>query len=91
MWNEERTVLGQRLKPGSVGSGISMTSYSMIKVGNDYIVQANDKCILKVGSRRRAAQLISDATDLLNALVVVESPELAPDEPSLTRETPELP
>ncbi|WP_407120263.1 hypothetical protein [Bradyrhizobium sp. STM 3561] len=45
----------------------------MIKVGNDYVVQANDKCILKVGSRRRAAQLISDATDMLNALAVVES------------------
>ncbi|WP_456738822.1 hypothetical protein [Bradyrhizobium sp. USDA 4471] len=40
----------------------------MIKVGNDYVVQADDKCILKVGSRRRAAQLISEATDLLNAL-----------------------
>ncbi|MET4389985.1 hypothetical protein ABIB73_005765 [Bradyrhizobium sp. F1.4.3] len=79
------------LKPGSVGSGISMTSYSMIKVGNDYIVQANDKCILKVGSRRRAAQLISDATDLLNALAAVESPDIAPEAPSLARETPELP
>ncbi|KYG21955.1 hypothetical protein SE92_18315 [Bradyrhizobium sp. AT1] len=68
-----------------------MTSYSMIKVGNDYVVQANDKCILKVGSRRRAAQLISDATDLLNALAVVESPDLAPEPPSLAREAPELP
>jgi hypothetical protein len=68
-----------------------MTSYSMIKVGNDYVVQANDKCILKVGSRRRAAQLISDATDLLNALAVVESPKIAPEAPSLARETPELP
>ncbi|MBR0841803.1 hypothetical protein [Bradyrhizobium cajani] len=68
-----------------------MTSYSMIKVGNDYVVQANDKCILKVGSRRRAAQLISEATDLLNALAAVESPKLAPEAPSLPRETPELP
>ena len=68
-----------------------MTSYSMIKVGNDYVVQANDKCILKVGSRRRAAQLISDATDLLNALAPVESPDIAPEAPSLHRETPELP
>jgi hypothetical protein len=67
-----------------------MTSYSMIKVGNDYVVQANDKCILKVGSRRRAAQLISDATDLLNALTPVEAPGIAPDEPSLPREAPEL-
>jgi hypothetical protein len=68
-----------------------MTKYSMIKVGNDYVVQADDKCILKVGSRRRAAQLISDATGLLNALAVVEAPDIAPDEPSLQRETPELP
>jgi hypothetical protein len=55
-----------------------MTSYSMIKVGNDYVVQANDK-------------LISDATDLLNALASVEAPGIAPDAPSLQRETPELP
>ncbi|WP_245285309.1 hypothetical protein [Bradyrhizobium sp. WSM3983] len=63
----------------------------MIKVGNDYVVQANDKCILKVGSRRRAAQLISEATDLLNALAVVEAPDIAPEAPSLAREAPELP
>ncbi|MBJ7407349.1 MAG: hypothetical protein JHD07_30240 [Bradyrhizobium sp.] len=68
-----------------------MPSYSMIKVGNGYVVQANDKCILKVGSRRKAAQLISDATDLLNALDVVESPETAPESPSLAHEASELP
>ncbi|MGL9623290.1 hypothetical protein QRQ56_35605 [Bradyrhizobium sp. U531] len=68
-----------------------MTSYSIIKVGNDYVVQANDKCILKLGSRRRAAQLISDATDLLNAIAVVESPDLSPETPSLAREGSELP
>ncbi|MGY4329884.1 hypothetical protein ACVWWG_004301 [Bradyrhizobium sp. LB7.2] len=84
-------MLRQRLQPGSVGSGISMKSYSIIKVGNDYVVQANDKCILKVGSRRRAAQLISDATGLLNALAVVEAPDIAPEAPSLAREVPELP
>ena len=68
-----------------------MTSYSMIKVGNDYVVQADDKCILKVGSRRRAAQLISEATDLLNALAPVASPGVVPAEPSLQGEAPELP
>lgn len=68
-----------------------MTSYSMIKVGSDYVVQANDKCILKVGSRRKAAQLISDATHLLNALAVAEAPDIAPDAPSLAREASELP
>lgn len=84
-------MLPLRLKPGSVGSGISMKSYSMVKVGNDYVVQANDKCILKVGSRRKAAQLISEATDLLNALAVVEAPDIAPEALSIQRETPELP
>jgi hypothetical protein len=44
-----------------------MTNYSIIKVGNHYIVQADDQCILKVASRRRAVQLISDAADLLKA------------------------
>jgi hypothetical protein len=68
-----------------------MTSYSMIKVGNDYVVQANDQCILKVGSRRRGAQLISEATNLLNALAPVEAPGIAPEAPSLQRESPELP
>ncbi|MCP3394717.1 hypothetical protein NLM27_38850 [Bradyrhizobium sp. CCGB12] len=68
-----------------------MTSYSLIKVGNDYVVQADDKCILKVGSRRRAAQLISEATDLLNALAAAESPEKPVEAPSLAREAPELP
>ncbi|WP_245316666.1 hypothetical protein [Bradyrhizobium manausense] len=62
----------------------------MIKVGNDYVVQANDKCILKVSSRRRAAQLISEATDLLNALAAVESPDIAPELPALRREPPEV-
>lgn len=68
-----------------------MTIYSMIKVGNDYVVLAHDKCILKVGSRRKAAQLISDATELLNALTPVESPGIAPEAPSLRREAQELP
>ena len=68
-----------------------MTTYSMIKVGNDYVVQAHDQSILKIASRRRAAQLIGEATELLNALIAVESPDIAPEEPSLQRETPELP
>ena len=67
-----------------------MTTYSIIKVGNDYVVQAHDKSILKVASRRRAAQLISEATGLLNALAAVESPEIVPGLPSLQCETPEL-
>ena len=44
-----------------------MKNYSIVRIGDDYVVQAGDKSVLKVASRRRAAQLVSDAADLLNA------------------------
>jgi hypothetical protein len=69
-----------------------MTNYSLIKVGNDYVVQADDQRILRVASRRRAAQLISDAVGLLNAQAAAESCADKPEEePSLHREPPEVP
>jgi hypothetical protein len=44
-----------------------MKSYSIVRIGDDYIVRAENKSILKVASRRRAAQLVTDAAELLNA------------------------
>ncbi|MDE1935439.1 hypothetical protein [Bradyrhizobium sp.] len=44
-----------------------MKSYSIVRVGDDYVVQAEEKSILRIASRRRAAQLVSDAAELLNA------------------------
>ena len=44
-----------------------MNSYSIVRIGDDYVVRADDKNILKVASRRRAAQLVTDASELLNA------------------------
>ena len=44
-----------------------MKSYSIVRIGDDYVVRADDKNILKVASRRRAAQLVTDASELLNA------------------------
>ena len=38
-----------------------MTNYSIVKIGNEYVVQANEKSILKVASRRMAAQLVATA------------------------------
>ena len=66
-----------------------MTNYSLVKVGNDYVVRADDQSILKVASRRRAASLISDALSLLNAQAAAEAIVEAPDAPSLHREKPE--
>jgi hypothetical protein len=42
-----------------------MKSYSIVQIGNDYVVQVGDRGILKVANRRRAAKLISDAAELL--------------------------
>jgi hypothetical protein len=44
-----------------------MKSYSIVRIGDDYVVRADDKNILKLASRRRAAQLVTDASELLNA------------------------
>ena len=68
-----------------------MTSYSLIKVGNDYVVQAGQQRILKVSSRRRAAQLISEAAVLLSAEAAAKAAAEEPADPSLHRETPEAP
>lgn len=44
-----------------------MTSFSLIKVGNAYVVRAHDQCVLKIASRRKAEQLINQAAVLLDA------------------------
>jgi hypothetical protein len=33
-----------------------MKNYSILRIGNEYVVQAGDKSVLKVASRRMAAQ-----------------------------------
>ena len=42
-----------------------MKDYSIVRIGNEYVVQAGEKSVLKIGSRRRAAKLVTDATGLL--------------------------
>ena len=42
-----------------------MKNYSIVRVGNEYVVQAGETSILKVASRRKAAKLVTDAAELL--------------------------
>jgi hypothetical protein len=42
-----------------------MNNYSIVRIGSDYVVQAGEKNILKVASRRRAVRLVSKAVELL--------------------------
>ena len=63
-----------------------MKSYSIVRMGDDYVVQAEEKSVLKVASRRRAAQLVTEAAELLNAQPqpvgedTESSPPTAPDD-----------
>jgi len=43
-----------------------MKIYSIVRVENEYVVQAGANSVLKVASKRRAARLVADAAELLN-------------------------
>jgi hypothetical protein len=60
-----------------------MKDYSIVRIGNEYVVQADHKSVLKISSRRRAARLVSDAVELLESQASPQSPPQAPDEPSI--------
>jgi hypothetical protein len=52
-----------------------MKNYSIVRVGNEYVVQVDEKSVLKVGSRRKAAKLVSDAVELLDQTVALSDGE----------------
>jgi hypothetical protein len=53
-----------------------MKNYSIVRIGSEYVVRADDKCILKVSSRRQAVKLMADAAELLESQ---SAPPLQPD------------
>ncbi len=55
-----------------------MKIYSIVRIGDEYVVRAGEKSVLKVASRRRAAQLVTDAVELLDTL---DGPQLQPQDP----------
>lgn len=42
-----------------------MKKYTIVRIGNDYVVQTDEQSVLKIASRRRAAKLVTRASDLL--------------------------
>ena len=68
-----------------------MKNYSIVRIGHEYIVQADEKSVLKIASRRRAAKLVNDASDLLDSQTAPQSPPDAPAEPSTPRDPREVP
>jgi hypothetical protein len=68
-----------------------MKNYSIIRVGNEYVVQADDKSILKTTSKRKAARFISEAAALLDSQ---PSPPVSPEsdvESSISCDPSEVP
>jgi len=63
-----------------------MKNYSIIRVGNEYVVQAGEKSVLKVASRRRAARLVTNAAELLDSQVAPPITPVTEPEPSPTRD-----
>jgi hypothetical protein len=59
-----------------------MPNYSIVRLGNEYIVQAGEKSILKISSRRKAVKLMTLAADLLDQ----EMMQQAEDAPSISRD-----
>ncbi len=58
-----------------------MNNYSIIRDGNEYVVRAGEMSVLKTSSRRRAAKLITDASELLQQQVPsdTEGTSITPD------------
>jgi hypothetical protein len=65
-----------------------MKNYSIVRIGHEYVVQADEKSILKISSRRKAARLISDAAELLDSSLV---PAQVHDAPSIACDTEAMP
>ena len=69
-----------------------MKDYSIVRIGNEYVVQAGEKSVLRIASRRRAAKLVSDATELLDQAPaaqlggrpsIARDPQVIPDPPKV--------
>jgi hypothetical protein len=62
-----------------------MKNYSIVRVGHEYLVLVDDKSVLKIASRRRAARLVTDAAELMQAQPAPQSQQ----QPSIARDPPE--
>jgi hypothetical protein len=76
-----------------------MKNYSILRVGNEYVVQADEKSVLKIASRRRAARTVTDAAELMDSQqklqadaepLIVRDPGITLD-PGITPEPSKVP
>ena len=68
-----------------------MKNYSIVRIGNEYVVQADEKSVLKIASRRRAARLVTDAAELLDSQPAAPLSADVDAEPSIDRDPGVIP
>jgi hypothetical protein len=61
-------------------------NYSIVRIGHEYVVQADEKSILKVASRRKATRLVTSAAELMSSQPAPQVPSLPPAEASIDRD-----
>lgn len=59
---------------GQLGD-FQMKRFSIVRIGQEYVVKADEKSIIKVSSRRRAARLVTEAAELLDQLAMLPAGE----------------
>jgi hypothetical protein len=62
-----------------------MKNYSIVRIGNEYVVQADEKSVLKIASRRRAERTVTDAAELMGSSPAADpcpAPALSPEAPA---------
>jgi hypothetical protein len=68
-----------------------MKNYSIVRIGNEYVVLADEKSVLKIASRRRAERLVTDAAVLLDSQAAPKLSRQARAEPLITRDPGVIP
>jgi hypothetical protein len=68
-----------------------MKNYSIVRVGNEYVVQADEKSVLKIASRRKASRLVHDAAELLDSETTPQPSAQTHTGPSIARDPPKVP
>jgi hypothetical protein len=68
-----------------------MKNYSIVRIGNEYVVQADEKSVLKITSRRKAARLVTDAAELMDSQADPKASPEAQAEPSIASDPGVIP
>ena len=63
-----------------------MKIYSIVRIGDAYVVRAGEKSVLKIASRRRAARTVSAAVELLQGQAALQSSRPPHTQPSIVRD-----